>query len=508
MKGVSFFFILLFLEAHGSFLDDFRSAISNINNGFGKLIGDVVTDVKDTIYCTISAVEQVLVQNGLLDKRTLYNQRCNQMDMKKVPTTDEADRLSEIRKILQQESENISENVKNEIKKLHLDSKTPVESIWEEIQLLNDLRRNSKNETEVKEISRILDKVTDGMHSKIDSQKILDTHKLEELKKVVFQKKTDNNGKLNSSTEKQELSKKSKDSIDVEKLKKNNIKDEVNHKRDGNTQKEHNQSQEKSIFSLGLESLGSFFNSISASPDDVENAKKLITDSQHSDKSRGGRAGQLIFDRERGRGRAEGGKAGEASRGKARQGKCGRGRGGVRRVSTPVGTAPRPGCLLPPRPLRNDARARELMAALVWWLAACCLVRAVAAGNPDAKRLYDDLLSNYNKLVRPVVNTTDVLRVCIKLKLSQLIDVINPQILKLLRIEPTALNSVSRVAAYCAICRIDKDKVEFTIDLLDRITIIIKDWGSAESTFIVDTNDDVNFRYPRESDLNTLANIS
>nr|XP_034829518.1 acetylcholine receptor subunit alpha-like isoform X1 [Maniola hyperantus] len=63
------------------------------------------------------------------------------------------------------------------------------------------------------------------------------------------------------------------------------------------------------------------------------------------------------------------------------------------------------------------------MAALVWWLAACCLVRAVAAGNPDAKRLYDDLLSNYNKLVRPVVNTTDVLRVCIKLKLSQLIDV-------------------------------------------------------------------------------------
>ncbi|XP_063619721.1 acetylcholine receptor subunit alpha-like isoform X2 [Cydia splendana] len=63
------------------------------------------------------------------------------------------------------------------------------------------------------------------------------------------------------------------------------------------------------------------------------------------------------------------------------------------------------------------------MAALVWWLAACCLARAATAGNPDAKRLYDDLLSNYNKLVRPVVNTTDVLRVCIKLKLSQLIDV-------------------------------------------------------------------------------------
>lgn len=47
------------------------------------------------------------------------------------------------------------------------------------------------------------------------------------------------------------------------------------------------------------------------------------------------------------------------------------------------------------------------------------------AGSPDAKRLYDDLLSNYNKLVRPVVNVTDVLTVRIKLKLSQLIDVVS-----------------------------------------------------------------------------------
>ena len=50
---------------------------------------------------------------------------------------------------------------------------------------------------------------------------------------------------------------------------------------------------------------------------------------------------------------------------------------------------------------------------------------AINAGNPDAKRLYDDLLSNYNKLVRPVVNTTDALQVMIKLKLSQLIDVVS-----------------------------------------------------------------------------------
>ncbi|XP_026738042.1 acetylcholine receptor subunit alpha-like [Trichoplusia ni] len=48
---------------------------------------------------------------------------------------------------------------------------------------------------------------------------------------------------------------------------------------------------------------------------------------------------------------------------------------------------------------------------------------APCAANPDAKRLYDDLLSNYNKLVRPVLNVSDALTVRIKLKLSQLIDV-------------------------------------------------------------------------------------
>ncbi|XP_040565885.1 acetylcholine receptor subunit beta-like 2 [Lepeophtheirus salmonis] len=44
-------------------------------------------------------------------------------------------------------------------------------------------------------------------------------------------------------------------------------------------------------------------------------------------------------------------------------------------------------------------------------------------GNPHAKRLYDDLLSNYNRLIRPVSNNTEKLTVRLGLKLSQLIDV-------------------------------------------------------------------------------------
>nr|QQH14664.1 nicotinic acetylcholine receptor alpha 8 subunit [Blattella germanica] len=43
--------------------------------------------------------------------------------------------------------------------------------------------------------------------------------------------------------------------------------------------------------------------------------------------------------------------------------------------------------------------------------------------NPDAKRLYDDLLSNYNRLIRPVINNTETLTVWLGLKLSQLIEV-------------------------------------------------------------------------------------
>ncbi|XP_025152813.1 acetylcholine receptor subunit alpha-like 1 [Harpegnathos saltator] len=54
-----------------------------------------------------------------------------------------------------------------------------------------------------------------------------------------------------------------------------------------------------------------------------------------------------------------------------------------------------------------------------------CLVASFpgASANPEAKRLYDDLLSNYNRLIRPVGNNSDRLTVKMGLRLSQLIDV-------------------------------------------------------------------------------------
>lgn len=47
-----------------------------------------------------------------------------------------------------------------------------------------------------------------------------------------------------------------------------------------------------------------------------------------------------------------------------------------------------------------------------------------AAANNDAARLFEDLLTDYNKLVRPVDNNNDTLVVNFKLKLSQLLDVV------------------------------------------------------------------------------------
>ncbi|KAF4519434.1 hypothetical protein B566_EDAN008661 [Ephemera danica] len=60
------------------------------------------------------------------------------------------------------------------------------------------------------------------------------------------------------------------------------------------------------------------------------------------------------------------------------------------------------------------------MLVLWWWL-----LSHVAIANPDAKRLYDDLLSNYNRLIRPVGNNSDRLTVKMGLRLSQLIDVVS-----------------------------------------------------------------------------------
>jgi nicotinic acetylcholine receptor len=57
---------------------------------------------------------------------------------------------------------------------------------------------------------------------------------------------------------------------------------------------------------------------------------------------------------------------------------------------------------------------------------ALSLVQTLA--NPDAKRLYDDLLADYNRLIRPVSNHTDKVTVKLGLRLSQLVDLVKPSL--------------------------------------------------------------------------------
>ena len=53
------------------------------------------------------------------------------------------------------------------------------------------------------------------------------------------------------------------------------------------------------------------------------------------------------------------------------------------------------------------------------------LLVSVSEANPDAKRLYDDLLSHYNRLIRPVSNYSQVVTVRLGLHLTQLIDLVS-----------------------------------------------------------------------------------
>ena len=49
---------------------------------------------------------------------------------------------------------------------------------------------------------------------------------------------------------------------------------------------------------------------------------------------------------------------------------------------------------------------------------------AAVGGNSDAKRLYDDLMSNYNRLIRPVKDHGDKVTVKLGVRLTQIIEIV------------------------------------------------------------------------------------
>lgn len=75
--------------------------------------------------------------------------------------------------------------------------------------------------------------------------------------------------------------------------------------------------------------------------------------------------------------------------------------------------------------LEQQHQVMALVVQVILCIAAAATLLPGASANPDAKRLYDDLLSNYNRLIRPVGNNSDRLTVKMGLRLSQLIDIVS-----------------------------------------------------------------------------------
>ena len=88
-------------------------------------------------------------------------------------------------------------------------------------------------------------------------------------------------------------------------------------------------------------------------------------------------------------------------------------------------------------------------------------VSALTSANPDAKRLFDALLSPYNKLVRPVMNVTDAVTVKFKLKLSQLIDVVS-----------AASSFNLKLSPQCNVCLLESPQAGDDDQPLDRAVLV------------------------------------
>ncbi|CAH2105447.1 unnamed protein product [Euphydryas editha] len=358
MKFTGIVFTVLYLQASASFLDNFRTAIYNVEHGFEKLLTDVVTDVKDTIHCTISAVEQVLVLNRLLDETSTYNYGCRDMRKETVPINitpspkrdqrslygdfnriqypnrildhrqsprhisielgksianvnktineilnrpegnsnlkivsktmrNETNRLAEISEILKRELENISSNIRFEIKKLHFDRhKLNVESPWEQFKTLYDVQKGSKNRSEVNEIRKVLDEVVDKLHLNSDNTTVLDNYNLKEIRKKLqnynySDKHVEDDSDAHLRT--RDLSLYKSETVIHPKTFQDLAKKIINRKNVNDDQT----TTRKSLFDTELDSfnyLTPFSNTNVNDKKVITNTKKIIAESQHTDK--------------------------------------------------------------------------------------------------------------------------------------------------------------------------------------------------------------------------------
>ncbi|CAH0729317.1 unnamed protein product, partial [Brenthis ino] len=246
----------IFQAFAASFYDNLRGAMSNVERGFEKLITDVVTDVADTVHCTLSAVEQVLVLKGVLDKTSAYNYRCkglphhtvspisftdrgfrsplDKFKSHNVPSQrdlftrnismelgrslantnktinhilkqpihmdrhkskilhDNTRRLVEISDLLKKEVAKLSNNTRIKIENVFYNRRNSVESLWGKNKTLHDIQYNSNNPSEIKEIRNVLDTVVNKFDLPSDSHKATGNYDMDDIKKQLERFSTTN----------------------------------------------------------------------------------------------------------------------------------------------------------------------------------------------------------------------------------------------------------------------------------------------------------------------------
>lgn len=177
------------------------------------MITDVVTDVRDTIDCTVEAVESALALGS-----TISNPKCrgvikNQdngntkgislnipdtefngiknddynIDSKpfnyenenlKYKFTNDEDRLAYMKKFLKDEFDKMSASMRIQFKEIESEEKSAADAILKYINILHNMKHNSKSDSEVNEAKRILDGASKILNANNNSNvnKILTLH--------------------------------------------------------------------------------------------------------------------------------------------------------------------------------------------------------------------------------------------------------------------------------------------------------------------------------------------
>lgn len=217
-----------------SFLHEWAGAMSSVENSFNKLLNDVVGDIKNTVHCTLLAIEQVLIMSGAVSETSNYNcyphtdsvdnnyklpllnyknstERENRNNysgkhiaqqisssisninktLTNILDNDGHERLNHVKRVLQNEANHfteVSRLLREELGKIssrlrnhleNIDSDKPsLESLWKDMKTLHNLEKNDRNVSEVNEIRKVLSDALNVLHLNTSSKVQSDEDKI------------------------------------------------------------------------------------------------------------------------------------------------------------------------------------------------------------------------------------------------------------------------------------------------------------------------------------------